>query len=195
MAIRRQKTPPVSRPLLITAPCALVALKQTGAVRAIGIEAFDWRAVEKIATSAPIDFLTLVSGLSVLYHPPELLDFIDRLHQRNIAVVIAAPFHNGFLVGGNYLDGRQLNRDLETDRKLFAWRKSFAALCHGHGVTPAHANLQFILSTPGVTAVRLTTTYPDRIAENVQSIATPVPRALWMSLQEDSGLNRLPHAT
>jgi D-threo-aldose 1-dehydrogenase len=78
-----------------------------------------------------------------------------------------------------------MNAEDDTQRGLLAWRKAFVALCDGHGITPAHACIQFALSLPGVVAVQLDSSYPDRVAENIRSGFTRVPPNFWASMIEE----------
>jgi D-threo-aldose 1-dehydrogenase len=127
----------------------------------------------------------IAGSLTVMNHPAELLDFISSLAARQVAVINSAVFHSGFLVGGRYFDNRVADAGDPADQRLFAWRKSFVALCHGHGVSPAHACIQFGLSAPGIVAVALNSSHPDRVAENVQSVLTKVPDSFWTSMKEE----------
>jgi D-threo-aldose 1-dehydrogenase len=114
-----------------------------------------------------------------------LVEFIASLADRKIAIINSAVFHAGFLVGGRYFDYRVVSPDHPADKHLFSWRKSFVALCEGHGVTPAHACVQFGLSAPGIVAVALNTVHPDRVADNVESVLKKLPESFWASMKEE----------
>jgi D-threo-aldose 1-dehydrogenase len=108
-----------------------------------------------------------------------------ELEARQIPIIVSGVFDGGFLVGGNRLDGRVLSAEDPADRSLLTWRTSFAALCHGHGVTPAQASIQFALSGPGVVAVVLNSSHPDRAADNIAFVERTVPDAFWASMKEE----------
>ena len=105
----------------------------------------------------------LSGSLTIMRHPPEVLELLADLAERQIAVVVSGLLHGGFLTGGSSLDCRPVCPDNQADRLHVAWRKSFVALCEGHGVSPVEACVQFGLSAPGVVAVRLDTSHPDRV--------------------------------
>jgi D-threo-aldose 1-dehydrogenase len=165
----------------------LSELKASGKVDGIGIVAKDWRKLTSIAS--PIDWVLLSQGLSVMQHPAEMLSVMAEVAQRDISIIVRGVFGGGFLVGGNCLEGRVLNSGDPGNRSLFAWRTAFVALCHGHGISPAHACIQFALSAPGVVAVELNSSYPDRVAENIESVTTKVPVAFWTSMKEEGLLS------
>jgi D-threo-aldose 1-dehydrogenase len=170
---------------ILTTLRALVELKTAGQVAGVGAAARDWRIIQAIDAAVDLDWVMIAGSLTVMHHPPELLDFIASLAERQIAVVNAAVFHGGFLVGSQRLSGRVADPEDSPDQGFIGWRKSFVALCHGHGISPAHACIQFGLSAPGIVAVALDTTHPDRVAENVESVLTTVPSSLWASMKEE----------
>lgn len=174
---------------ILKAQEALRELKSRGELRGIGLVVNDWRLAEQILSQAEFDWLMLVGGFTIMRHPPELLDFLRSLSARQIPMVVTSVFHCGFLVGGNICDGRVVHPDDSDDRLLFTWRKAFAALCHGHGVSPAHACIQFALSAPGVVSVAVDTSHPDRIAENAAASCTPIPPSFWQSMREEGLLS------
>jgi len=180
---------------VINAYRALHDLKRNGDVKGIGVGAKDWQVIRQIADAVALDWIMLAGSLTVLRHPPELLEFVARLAAEDVAIINSAVFHSGFLVGGKYFDYRAVSAEKDADRHLFVWRKSFVALCEAHGVSPMRACVQFGLSAPGVVAVALNTSQPDRIKDNVAAAATPVSPQFWASLKEEGLIaNDYPYA-
>lgn len=170
---------------LVDAYRALGELKRTGQVVGIGAVAADWRAVREILGVVELDWVMLRGGLTVLRHPPEVLGLLAELAERQIAVVASGLLDGGFLAGGKSFNGRVLHPDDSADRPILAWRKSFVALCEGHGVMPVDACVRFALPAPGVVATRLDTSHPDRVAGNVAAVARHVPGVFWESMKEE----------
>jgi D-threo-aldose 1-dehydrogenase len=170
---------------IVSAYRALAELKQSGQVVGVGVGSKDWRVIEEISGAVELDWVMLAGSLTVMRHPPELLAFVAQLAKQEIAIINSAVFHAGFLVGGKYFDYRVVSAEIEADRPLFAWRKSFVSLCEAHGVSPMQACVQFGLSVPGVVAVALNTSHADRIGENVAAVAEPMPPQFWTSLKEE----------
>jgi D-threo-aldose 1-dehydrogenase len=162
-------------------------LKESEKVSGIGIVTKDWQLVSPLRF--PVDWIVLLQGLSLMHHPAELVASMSDAAQRKVAIVLKGVFGGGFLVGENCLNGRAIDSGDPTNRSLFAWRTAFAALCHGHSVTPAHACIQFALSTPGVVSLALNSSYPDRVAENFASATKKVPAAFWDSMKEEGLLD------
>ncbi len=165
---------------------ALGELRAVGKVTGVGAVASDWRVMRAIDEAVGLDWVMPCGAVTVVRHPPEVLRWLADLEARDVAVIGAGLLHGGFLAGGSRFDGRALHAERdEADRRLVGWRKSFVALCEGHGVTPVQACTQFALVVPGVVAARLESTYPDRVAENVDAAVRQVPGVFWGSMQEE----------
>lgn len=156
---------------------ALYELKAEGLVKAVGVGAKDWRVIRAIADVVPLDWVMLACSLTVYTHPPELLEFCARLHREGVGIINSAVFHAGFLTGGPWFDYRR--PDPVKDAGLFRWRERFFAVCREFQVKPADACVQFSFTIPGVVAVALNTSKPDRIAENIASAQARIPAGFW----------------
>lgn len=161
---------------------ALFELKAQGKVQSVGVGSKDWRSIRAIAEDVDLDWVMLACSLTVYTHPPELLEFCARLHQRGVGIINSAVFNAGFLTGGPWFDYRK--PDPVKDAALFQWRDRFLALCREFRVKPADACVQFSFTVPGVVAVALNTSKPVRIATNVASVHAEIPPAFWARLEE-----------
>jgi D-threo-aldose 1-dehydrogenase len=164
---------------------ALDELKAAGELAGVGIASRDWKTINEIDARIRLDWVMLVGGVTIMHHPPQELLCMSNLAQRQIPIIAAGNFHGDFLLGGSSFDARAVDPENPADRSLFAWRKVFVALCHGHGITPVQACLQFALAAPGVVAVAVSTSRPERIAENARAAITKVPPAFWDSMKEE----------
>jgi D-threo-aldose 1-dehydrogenase len=162
---------------------ALLDLKATGAVRAVGVGAKDWRIIREIADHVALDWVMLACSLTVYSHPPELLAFVAHLQARGVGVINSAVFHAGFLTGGEWFDYRR--PDPVREAPLFAWRRRFLDVCQRERVKPADVCVQFGLAVPGVAAVALNTGRPERIKDNVDSATNPLSPTLWTALKDE----------
>jgi D-threo-aldose 1-dehydrogenase len=160
-------------------------LKAAGRVQGVGFVTSDFVMTRECLARFEPDWITVASGFSVMRHSEEQLALLAELADREIPVVAAGLFEGGFLVGDNRLDGSVVSAENPSDRSLLAWRKAFVALCDGHGISPSHACIQFAISAPGVVAVLVESSYPDRVAENVNSVCRRVPANFWQSMKEE----------
>lgn len=165
----------------------VTGLKSSGMVRGLGIATNDICLLERL-DPAP-DWISLCGGISLMYHPREVVESLRDMARRQMPIVISGVFEGGFLVGGNRRGGQLIDPSDPANRSQLAWRTAFAALCHGHGVKPAHACVQFAMSCPGVVAVRLNSSYPERVAENVEAVQNQVSDNFWAAMIEEGLLS------
>lgn len=163
---------------------ALAELKAGGQVKAVGIGSKDWTVIRELAEATNLDWVMFACSLTIMKHPPELLEFMAELHKRGIAMINSAVFNAGFLTGGAYFDYRVVSEDAEEDRALFRWRDAFFATCDRHDVIPAEACVQFGLSVPGILSVALNTGKPGRVSQNVAAVQAQIPTEFWAEMKE-----------
>lgn len=163
----------------------LIGLRQQGRVKAVGLGVQDWRAIGGLFDAVPFDWVTLENGITPLRHPPELVALLKTLAGRGVGIITASVFHDGFLVGGSRIDGLPIDPNKECHQRLLTWRTSFAALCHGYGLTPVEACIQFALAAPGVAAVIVNTSHAERMAELVRAAGRSVPTQFWAAMKEE----------
>jgi D-threo-aldose 1-dehydrogenase len=174
---------------------ALNELRDKGYVRAVGIGAKDWQVIREIESQANLDWVMLANAYTLYTHPADLVQFLDDLVEKQIAIVNAAVFNAGFLVGGDYFDYRKLNPDDPEDQEKFKWRERFFTVCDAQRIKPVEACMQFGKSHPGIVALALNTSKPHRIKENVDMVKHDLPPTFWRAMQ-DAGLldHNYPHS-
>ncbi|MGD2035445.1 MAG: aldo/keto reductase, partial [Bacteroidales bacterium] len=74
---------------------ALSELKKQGKTKAIGIGSKDWKIIEKVAGYVELDWVMFANSLTIMNHPPELLEFMEKLSGKGIAIINSAVFHGG----------------------------------------------------------------------------------------------------
>jgi D-threo-aldose 1-dehydrogenase len=135
-----------------------------GKTNSVGVGSKDWKVIRRLFDDGvALDWVMFANSYTILRHPPALRAFMDELHRAGVAIVNSAIFHGGFLTGGEFFDYRKVTR--ESDAALFDWRDRFYEVCSRHDVTPATAAAQFGLSHPGVVALALSTSQPERVKD------------------------------
>ena len=163
---------------------ALFDLKRQGRVAAIGVGAKDWRVIKRLVRDVPLDWVMFANSMTLKSHPWELAYLIKELADRDVKVINSAVFNSGFLVGSDYYDYRPMRRGDPVADRLFRWRDEFFAVCDEFSVAPAAACVQFALSVPGVCSIALQSSEPDRVKENLDMAAMPLPEEFWQALRE-----------
>lgn len=163
---------------------ALEELRDSGEVAGVGVGAKDWKVIRELDQYCRFDWVMMANSFTVFQHPPELVAFIDSLASREIGLINSAVMHGGFLGGGQFFDYRVINPTDPADAKRLEWRDRFMAICRRHGRSPFQVAVAFGLSHPGVVAVALSTSQPQRVAEMVAAADGDVPAELWADLRQ-----------
>ena len=135
-----------------------------------------------IADEVDLDWVMIANSMTIYRHPKELLDFMENLHKRGIAIINSAVFHAGFLTGGEFFDYVKIKPDSYENKARFIWREKFFSLCKKHDVIPANACVRFALTPPGVFSVSLNTSKPGNVKKNVESVECSIPDDFWKEM-------------
>ena len=164
---------------------ALFELKEKREVVAVGIGAKDWHVIRELYEDISFDWVMLANSLTLYRHPTDIVDFINYLSENGVGIINSAIFNAGFLTGGEYFDYRKIDPSLVCDREKMKWRAAFFKVCEAFGVEPGHACIQFALSPPGVHAIALNPSKPERIQKNFDILRSPLPSEFWETLKEN----------
>lgn len=169
---------------IVDAYRALIELRDQGLAVAVGMGVKDWRVVKEFVELVELDWVMLANSLTIMHHPPELIALVDALAGRGIAVINSAITHGGFLVGGSYLDYREVDPDDPNDAAALQWRAQFQQICEACNVTPYEVAVAFGRSHPAVTSLALSTSRPNRVAEMIQAARGRPRSQVWQTLQQ-----------
>ena len=169
---------------IVQAYRALTELKAEGQVAGVGVGAKDWKSIRELDQYCKFDWVMMANSLTIMNHPDELLEFVDSLGQRGIALINSAVTHGGFLVGGQFFDYRELDENDVSDNARLDWRRRFTQVCRSHGVTPYQVAVEFGRSHPAVTSIALSTSRVDRVGEMISMVDAQSPVELWSELRD-----------
>ena len=159
---------------------ALFELKKTGRVRGVGIGAKDWRIIRGLYHDIRFDWVMFACAPTILRHPRELREFMEKLKADQVGIIDSALFNGGFLTGGSMLDYHKA--DPVRDAALFRKRADYLAVCGDFSVDPAAAAVEFGFRQSGVVAVSLNTSDPARIPVNASYAQYHAPAEFWDEL-------------
>jgi len=173
---------------------ALSVLKSQGKAKAIGVGAKNWKTIQRITSEIDLDWVMFANSMTIYRHPKDLLDFMEKLHKNGVAIINSAVFHAGFLTGGNYFDYVPIKPNSTENRAKFLWRENFFSICKKYDVVPANACVQFAMTPPGVISISLNTSNPNRVKNNVESVACIIPGGFWKEMVEKGLIDKeYPH--
>ena len=162
---------------------ALLELRRSGDVSAIGAGVNDWEVAEKLARRGDFDVF-LVAGRYTLLEQGALDTFLPYCEQQGIGVIAGGPYNSGILATGakagafyNYAPAPVAV--LERVRRI-------ELVCARHGVPLPAAALQFVLAHPAIVSVIPGGAGRREVMQNASFLETVVPAQLWADLRSES---------
>jgi D-threo-aldose 1-dehydrogenase len=102
---------------------------------------------------------------------------IEAAAARGMAILNAAPYGSGMLVKGPDAYPRYAYQ--QASPEMIDRVRQFQAVADRHGVPLAAVALQFSTRDPRMTATIVGMSRPERIADTLRYLTTPIPDALW----------------
>lgn len=155
---------------------ALVELKSSGAVKAVGLGVNEVPACLNLIDRFPLDAILLAGRYTLLDRSaePELL---DRCRQAGTKLVIGGVFNSGILATGAQ-PGATFNYT-EAPPEIMDKVRAMEAVAVEAGTTLAAAALHFPLREPLTASVLIGTARPSSLRRNIALFDTPVPDETW----------------
>ena len=158
---------------------ALIALRDQGTVRAIGVGTNFVAPLRRILTETDIDAIMLAGRYTLVDRTGQTL--LDECLRRHVSVVAAAPFNSGLLARSWPADGARFDYAPAADHTLHRARE-FARTCDRFGAELPHAAMRFPLRHPAVASVVVGLRTADHVTSAADWTATPLPTPLWDAL-------------
>jgi D-threo-aldose 1-dehydrogenase len=159
---------------------AMRALRDSGAVGAIGLGVNEWEICDAALDEADFDVF-LLAGRYTLLEQTALDRLLPRCAARGVSIIVGGPFNSGVLVegvgpGAHYNYAPAPPEILDRARRL-------EAVCRAHATPLAAAALQFPLAHPQVASVIPGMSSPAQVRQARAWAAHPIPDALWDDLR------------
>lgn len=162
---------------------ALIELKASGKVQAIGLGVNEWEVLMDAFALGDWDVF-LLAGRYTLLEQTALSPFMTTCIERGASVVVGGPFNSGILVGGstwNYA---------KAPDEIMARVRRIEAVCQRFDVPLPAAALQFPLTHPAVCNVLPGPRTPAELDGILDWWNAPIPDALWNALASEGILAR-----
>ena len=158
---------------------ALVDLKRSGVIRAIGVGINQPQWARRWLIEADLDVLMLAGRLTLLNREADPA-ILDLCRERGVAYVAAGAFNGGMLARGRVMANR-FNYRPAPDAVLAAYDR---LLSHADatGTDLKAAALQFVLRERRVASLVVGAASPAEVDENVRLAYAPVPDAFWSGI-------------
>jgi len=165
---------------------AMRALRDSGAVDAIGLGVNEWEICDAALDEGDFDVF-LLAGRYTLLEQTALDRFLPRCAARDVSIIVGGPFNSGVLVegikaGAHYNYGPASDEILDRVRRL-------EAVCRAHGTPLAAAALQFPSAHPRVVSVIPGLSSPAQVRQALDWASHAIPDALWDDLRAEGLLH------
>ena len=161
---------------------ALIKLRESGAIKAIGAGINEWEIAERLARSGDFDMF-LLAGRYTLLEQEALTSFLPLCIEKKIGIVIGGPYNSGILATGRK-PGAKYNYAPASPEILERVRR-IEAVCKAHGVKLAEAAIRFPLSHPAIVSVIPGGQKPSEVRRNAEMLEVKIPAALWRDLKAE----------
>lgn len=177
---------------------ALEELRTDGLISAIGCgcnlearNAYSWEdsahedLCQRIADTVDLDFFVIAGGYTLL-ETRALRRILPLCQERNIGVIIAAPYASGWLVAP---DENATYMYDKAPPDIISRSRAMKAICDDLSVPLAAAAIQFPLAHPSVAAVIPGAKSPAEPRANLDYVQAILPGALWTRFKAEGLLD------
>jgi D-threo-aldose 1-dehydrogenase len=157
---------------------ALRELRDSGAIKAIGLGVNEWEVLMDAFALGDWDVF-LLAGRYTLLEQTALEPFMTTCLERKASVVVGGPFNSGILVGGDTFNYAKAPDD------VVARVRAIEAVCKSFNVPLPAAALQFPLTHPAVCNVLPGPRSPAELDGILDWWDIRIPTALWSTLADE----------
>ncbi|MEO6218651.1 MAG: aldo/keto reductase [Sphingomonas sp.] len=173
------------RTFLDSGYAAMRALRDAGAVDAIGIGVNEVAICEELLSHVDLD-LILLAGRHTLLDRTSATALFETCEKRGVRVIIGGPYNSGILAREGVSAATGLHYDYRPpEPDILARAIRIEAICAAFGVPLPAAALQFPLRQKQVATVIPGMVGADQITASIARLATPVPEGLWAALDQE----------
>jgi D-threo-aldose 1-dehydrogenase len=162
---------------------AMRELRDTGAVRAIGLGVNEWEICVELLESCDLDCIML-AGRYTLLEQPSLETLMPMCEQKRVSIICAGPFNSGVLAAGSRAGASSHYNYAAPPAHVLDRVRRLEELCAEHDVPLQAAALQFPLGHPAVASVVAGCASGAEARNCAAMFAHPIPSAFWRSLRE-----------
>ncbi|MCQ6268252.1 aldo/keto reductase [Fictibacillus sp. WQ 8-8] len=160
----------------------LSRLREEGVIKAWGLGVNRTEPIElaiELEETRP-DICLQATHYTLLNHEHALLKLMPKAAEKNVKIVVGAPFNSGVLVGGDHFDYGKIPDDIASKAKRMK------QIAEKHQISIKSAALQFSMAHPAVAAVIPGSTRTEHVKEDIAAAKEKIPSAFWQELREQS---------
>lgn len=158
---------------------ALVALREEGVVRAIGLGMNHVAPLSEAVERCDLDVVLVAGRYTLLDQAARESGLFARCAAHGVAVIAGGVFNSGVLAAPKPDSTFDY---VQVDPGRLEQAAAIAAVCDRHGTSLPAAALHFVLAQPAVRTVLIGARDAGEITHDVELASQPVPQALWADL-------------
>jgi len=162
---------------------ALRELKESGAVRAVGIGVNEVDECLRMIQLFELDCI-LLAGRYTLLEQPALDDLLPKCVEKKVSILCGGPFNSGILATGSRAGAQAHYNYAAPPAEVLERVRKLETLCDEFSVPLQAAALQFPLSHPAIASVIAGSASGEESRNIAAKFAHPVPGAFWRALRE-----------
>ena len=157
----------------------LIQLRDEGVVKAVGCGMNQARALTRFVNEVDLDCLLLAGRYTILDNSSGT-ELLQLCREKNIGVVLGGIFNSGLLANP------EMNKTfdyVDASPEILEKAQTMAGLAQSHGVSLAHAAVQFGLRHPGVSSIVIGARTRNEMNDDLSYAAEVIPQEFWDALQ------------
>jgi len=164
---------------------AMRELRDSGAVRAIGIGVNEWEVCVDLLERCELDCI-LLAGRYTLLEQPSLDKLLPMCEARHVSILCGGPFNSGILATGSRPATQTHYNYAPPPPEVIRRVKRLEEVCAEFDVPLQAAALQFPLAHPAIASVVAGCVTGAEAANCAMFFAHPIPAEFWRALRERS---------
>jgi D-threo-aldose 1-dehydrogenase len=163
---------------------AMVELKASGTIDAIGVGVNETAVVEYLLERVDLD-VVLIAGRYTLLDQQAADRLFPICQAKGVKVIVGGPYNSGILARPGIARAEARYDYLAAPAEVVATAEAIERVCDRFGVPLPAAALQFPSRHPGVDCVVAGFGSEREVEEAVERLATPISDELWRALEEE----------
>jgi D-threo-aldose 1-dehydrogenase len=165
---------------------AMRELRESGAVRAIGLGVNEWEICVELLEHCDLDCI-LLAGRYTLLEQPSLPTLLPLCVERGVSILCGGPFNSGILAAGSRAGAKSHYNYVAPPAAVLERVRALEAVCEEFDVPLQAAALQFPLRHPAIASVVAGCVNAAESRNALTMFTHPIPPAFWAALR-DRGL-------
>jgi D-threo-aldose 1-dehydrogenase len=165
---------------------ALIELRDSGAIDAIGVGVNETAVVEALLNEVDLDIVLIAGRYTLLDQKAERV--LDLCAAKNVKVIVGGPYNSGILAKSANERSRATYDYEPAPREVLTRAERIEEICRRFGVPLPAAALQFPLRHPAVSSVVAGLANKAEVSAAIERLATPIPDELWQGLLHEGVL-------